>query len=326
MNTSTKACAPRLLTALCLSIAALAAPLSSGSAAAAPVAAPATTASTAIKVGAATKDNASFVAFNKQAGTFASRRTFNSTLPKSFAKSLAGSDVAAGRVSYWSFRPNPKTFATDKKAQAAFSAFLDTVPKGHHTVVMALHEPEDEIRAHKFTLKQWGDTNNVVGRIVHAKKRPELRHGISLMGPWTFDSRSAYYAYSWKSVLDFSLVDVVGIDPYKFRTTDPSMQQMLTKANSGRGTAGVKSAMQVLSSWGKPIAITEFGVNAKDRYTGAKISDTVRGQWITGSYAWMKAWNASNTVKIEAAMYFQLNPGGPYLTGSAVTALNSITP
>jgi len=285
----------------------------------------ATTAAVSIKMGAATKDSASFDAFNAQAGTFRSRRTFNSALPASFAKSLASSDVKAGRTSYWSFRPNPKTFPTDAAAQASFSAFLNTIPAGHQTVIMALHEPEDEIRAGKFTLKQWGDTNNTVGRIVHSKNRPELRHGISLMGPWTFDSRSAYYQYNWNSVLDMSLLDVVGIDPYKFRTTDPSMQQMLTRSNSGNGTAGVASVMQVLASWGKPIAITEFGINAKDRYTGATISDTVRAQWITDAYAWMRSWNASNDVKIEAAMYFQLNPGGPYLTGAAVEALDATT-
>lgn len=313
----------RTLLALALSAAALTAGSLSGPAASA--AETTTTTTTTIKMGAATPDQASFDAFDAQAGTFRSRRTYNSALPSGFTKALAGSDVAAGRTSYWSFRPNPATFPTDTTAQTAFANFLDTVPAGHKVVVIALHEPEDEILAGKFTLKQWGDTNNVVGRIIKSKNRPELRHGISLMGPWTFDSRSSYYSYDWTSALDFSLVDVVGIDPYKFRTTDPSLEQMLTKSNSGRGTVGVQSTMERLSAWGKPIALTEFGINAKDRYTGEVIPDSVRAQWITAGYAWMNSWNASQPVKIEAAMYFQLNAGGPLLTGEAITALDATT-
>lgn len=316
----------RTVLALAVSAAALAATaLSAPAASAAGTTSTTTATTTTIKMGAATKDQASFDAFNLQAGVFKSRRTYNSTLPSGFTKALAGSDVVAGRTSYWSFRPNPVTFPTDTVAQTAFSNFLNTVPAGHQLVVIALHEPEDEILAGKFTLKQWGDTNNVVGRIIKSKNRPEIRHGISLMGPWTFDSRSSYYAYDWESVLDFNLVDVVGIDPYKFRTTDPSLEQMLTKSNSGRGTVGVKSVMERLSAWGKPIALTEFGVNAKDRYTGVVIPDSVRAQWITDGYAWMNRWNAAQPVKIEAAMYFQLNEGGPLLTGEAIAALDATT-
>ena len=278
-----------------------------------------------VKMGAAAKDQAAFDAFDREAGTFEARRTYNSTLPSSFMKSLARTDVAAGRISYWSFRPDPKTFAKDKPAQKKLKAFLATIPKGHQTVVVALHEPEDEIRAHKFTLKQWADTNNAVGRIVRATHRPELRHGICLMGPWTFDSRSPYYGYNWKKVLNFKYVDVVGIDPYKFRNTDPSLERMLTVANSGSGKTKNPSTMAKLSSWGKPVALMEFGVSATDRYTGEPITDEVRARWITDAAAWMSSWNSSHKVPIESASYFQLHPGGPYLTGKAVEALDAVT-
>jgi len=315
----------RTLVTLSLSAAALAVPVLATPAASAAPTVTTSVSPTVIKMGAAAKDQAAFDAFDKQAGTFTSRRTYNSALPSAFPKALAGSDTLANRTSYWSFRPDPKTFPTDTVAQAAFAKFLTTIPAGHQTVIIALHEPEDEIRDGKFTLKQWGDTNNVVGRIVKATNRPELRHGLSLMGPWTFDSRSAYYSYDWESVLDFSLVDVVGIDPYKFRTTDPSLEQMLTKSNSGNGKTPNPSVMDKLASWGKPIALTEFGINATDRYTGAVIPDSVRAQWITDGYAWMNRWNATHDVKIEAAMYFQLNVGGPLLTGEAITALDATT-
>jgi hypothetical protein len=277
-------------------------------------------------MGAAAIDNPTFSKLNAAAGPLKVRRTYSSAIPSSFAKSIAGTDVAAGRASYWSFRPNPKTFASDKAAQAKFSTFLNTIPKAHKTTVIALHEPEDEIRRGDYTLAQWGAANNKVSEIVKSKKRPELRFGISLMGPWTFDSRSPYYNYKWESVLNFSRVDVVGIDPYKFRTTDPSLQQMLTRSNSGNGSTPNPSTMAKLSSWGKPIVLTQWGIVSTDR-SGKPISSTTRAAWIRDGYAWMKSWNATQPVKIEAANYFHLRPaGGCYLTGEALKAFDAVTP
>jgi hypothetical protein len=279
---------------------------------------PAHAATTKPKIGASAIDNASFDSLNRTAGPMAARRTFNSTLPSSFAKSLAGLDVSARRVSYWSFKPNVKTFASDTTAQSAFSAFLNTIPAGHQTVIVAWHEPEDEIRSGAFTLAQWGATNTRLGQIIDSKKRPELRLGICLMGQWTFDSRSPYYSYKWESVLDFRVVDIVGIDPYKFKSSTGSLQQILTKANSGSGGSN-PSTMQKLASWGKPVALMEYGVVTKDRDTGAAISDASRANWISDAYAWMKAWNASSSSpKIEAALYYHLR--GSYLSGQALTA------
>jgi hypothetical protein len=277
-------------------------------------------------MGAAAIDTTTFNNLVSAAGPLNARRTYDSSIPSSFKSSLAATDAAAGRTSYWSFRPNPKTFPTDTAAQAKLSTFLNTIPAGHKTVVIALHEPEDEILRGDYTLAQWGSTNNKVGQIVKAKKRPELRHGISLMGPWTFDSRSAYYKYKWESVLNFDLVDVVGVDPYKFRISDPSLQQMLTKSNSGKGTTPNPSTMAKLSSWGKPIVLTEWGIVSVDR-AGVPISSTTRAAWITAGYNWMKSWNATQPVKIEAALYFHVRPaGGAYLTGAALTAFAKVTP
>jgi len=229
--------------------------------------------------------------------------------------------VSALRVYYWSFKPNVKTFAAVAKAQSAFSAFLDTIPPGHQTVIIAWHEPEDEIRSGTFSLAQWGATNTRLGQIIDSKKRPELRLAICFMGPWTFDNRSPYYSYKWESVLDFRVVDVVGIDPYKFRSTDGSLQQILTTANSGKGGSN-PSTMQKLASWGKPVALMEFGVMSKDRYTGAAISDATRAKWISDAYVWMKTWNASgSSPKVEAALYYHLRD--LYLSGQALTAFST---
>jgi hypothetical protein len=193
-------------------------------------------------------------------------------------------------------------------------------------VVIAMHEPEEEIKRGDYTLAQWASMNNKVSEIVKAKKRPELRFGISLLGPWTFDSRSPYYKYKWESVLNFDRIDVVGIDPYKFKFTDPSLERIVTASNSGNGKTPNPSTMAKLSSWGKPIVLTEWGIVSVDR-SGTPISNTTRAAWITAGYSWMKSWNATQPVKIEAAMYFHLRPaGGPYLTGAALTAFAKVTP
>jgi hypothetical protein len=277
-------------------------------------------------VGASAASNLAFTALETAAGPLGARRTYNGALPRSFSESNAASDVSDRRTSYWSFAPRVATFASDPAAQSAFSAFLDTIPAGHKTVIVAWHEPEDNIRQGQFTLAQWGATNNKVGQIIRSKHRPELRHGICLMGPWTFDSRSPYYRYDWKSVLNFDLVDVVGIDPYKFHTTDPSIQKMLTVPNYGTGGTN-PSTMSRLVSWGKPVAIMEWGVVTTDVTSKLPISDAARAQWIRDAHTWMKAWNERDSIRIEAALYFHLNvsTGNSLLTGQALQAFSATT-
>jgi hypothetical protein len=274
------------------------------------------------KWGASTKDNASFDALNRTAGPLSARRTFQGALPTSFSKSLAASDVAAKRTSYWSFKPNMKTFASDSAAQTAFSKFLDTIPAGHQTVIIGWHEPEDDIAAGKFTVAQYGATQNKLGQIIDSKRRAELRLALCFMGQWTFDNRSPYYKYNWDAVINFSYVDVIGIDPYKFRYSTPSLQTMLTVPNSGAGGSN-PSMMAKINSWGKPAAIMEWGVRAKDSKTGQVIPESARAKFISDGYAWMKSWNANSANrKIEAANYFHLEYNGysNLLVGSMLTA------
>jgi hypothetical protein len=277
-------------------------------------------------MGASATSVTAFNLLNASAGPLRARRSYDDALPSSFTKSAAGADVSSGRASYWSFRPKVATFATDPGAQAAFSAFLDTIPAGHKTVIVAWHEPEDNIRRGQFTLAQWGAMNNKIGQIIRSKHRPELRHGICLMGPWTFDRRSPYYGYDWQAVLNFDLIDVVGIDPYKFHTTDPSVQTMLTVPNYGTGGTN-QSTMARLISWRKPVALMEFGVVRTDVSSGAVLSDASRARWISDAHTWMKAWNERDTIRIEAALYYNLNvsTGDSLLTGQALDAFARTT-
>lgn len=266
-------------------------------------------------------DEAGFNTIDAQVGYGVVRRTYNTTLPSSWAASNAASDVSAGRLSYWSWKPDVMGFPGDTAAQSAFSAFLDTIPAGHECVIMAWHEPENDIAGGDYTLLQWGALQDAVATIVKSKNRPELRTGICLMGPWTFDTRSGRAGWDWNGALNWSLIDVVGIDPY--RTTNGStmsLQTMLTVNNSGSGTGGsAPSMMAELVSWGKTISIMEWGA-----YNSTEASVAT---FITDAYEWMKTWNQGHlSTPIESAMWYNYTLIGADtpLTGVEVDAYAAI--
>lgn len=259
---------------------------------------------------------ATFNTINNQVGQGVIRRTYNTTLPSSWAASNAASDVAAGRESYWSWKPSVTGFVGSSAQQAAFSDFLDTIPDGHKCVIMGYHEPEDNIEGGEFTLAQWGALQDTIATIVKSKNRPEMRTGFCLMGQYTFDARSGRVGWDWEGCLNWDLIDVVGIDPYRMIAGDTkSLETLLTVQNSGTGTGTAPSTMQVLQSWGKPIAIMEWGAWLS--------TDASVATYVTEGYAWMKRWNeAHRDTPIECAMWFnyQLSGNATLLNGPSVTA------
>ena len=275
-----------------------------------------TAANTKPVIGVTGGNEAGFNAINAQVGPVLACRTYNTTLPASWATSAAASDVAAGRHSYWSWKPAVATFPTSTSQKDAFSAFLDTIPAGHKATIVAWHEPEDDIEGGAWTLAQWTALQNAVSAIVKGKGRPNLRVGVCLMGPWTFDTRSGRTAWDW-SGLNWANIDVVGIDPYRLTTgSTMSLQTLLTVNNSGSGTGGTQpSTMAHLAQWGKPVSLMEWGV--------ANSTEASVATFITQGYAWMKAWNQANPATlIESALWYNYtltNTDTP-LTGVEVTA------
>lgn len=272
-------------------------------------------------VGVTGGNETTFNDIDSQVGPVLARRTYNTTLPATFAASTAYSDPSATpeRKTYWSWKPTASTFPTDTAAKNAFSAFVDSIPSGHPTVIAAWHEPEDQIRDGVFTLAQWGALQNSFADIVKSKGRSELQTAFCLMGPWTFDTASAFYTYDWASVVDMGLIDIVGIDPYRWGSgSSMSLETMLTVNNSGGGDGGsAPSTMQVLSSWGKPVSLMEWGV--------ANSTEASAATYITGAYDWMKAWNQThmNGAYFESAIYFNYTDGShpdQYLTGVEIDA------
>lgn len=265
-------------------------------------------------MGGSTSSNTTWTPYQTAIGAQMARRTFEgggSTLPATFAASRAGSDPANDRATYATFKPNQDggiaTFPTSTIQQNWLRSYLRSVPVGHPVTVGCWHEPEDDIADGEFTLAQWKAANQTFGEIVHeinAEKGPgsRLRHSICLMGYWTFDTRG-YGTMDWTfTPQQLAVIDVVCLDPYRYNPGDPSMEQLLTRNNSGSQTGTALSTMTRLLAWGKPIVWAEWAC------TSTGVSDTDRAAWIRAAYTWLKTWNAAHPdVPVEAALYFHNN-------------------
>lgn len=265
-------------------------------------------------MGGSTSSNTTWATYEAAIGKQEARRVFEgggSALPTTFAASRSNPDVAAGRASYQTFKPNQDggmaTFATSTIQQNWWRNFLRSIPVGHRWTGGIWHEPEDDIAAGDFTLAQWKANNQRAGEIVHevnAEKGPNsrLRHSICLMGYWTFDTRG-YGAMDWTfTPAQLAAIDVICIDPYKWNPGDSSMEQLLTRNNSGSQTGTNLSTMAKLLAWGKPIVWAEWAC------TSTGVNDSERAAWIRAAYAWAKAWNVAHPdVPFEALLYFHNN-------------------
>jgi hypothetical protein len=260
-------------------------------------------------VGITGSSNTTFNDINTLVGPVLARRSYDSTLPSSWQTSNGNIDVAAGRTSVWGWHPDTTTFPSSTSQQDAFSAFLDTIPATHRVYITAKHEPEDSITQGTFTLAQWGATLTKIGQIVRGKGRPLLQFGPTFQGTWTFDTRSPYDTYDWRSVLDLAYVDYVGLDPYRTSSgTAATWEQMMTVGNSG-SSSSIRSTMDTMIDWGKPVMLSEFGVFNKPGDTPT-ISEAQKIAFIQGAYSWAKSWNLTHPVGspgfVIGMIYFNL--------------------
>jgi hypothetical protein len=251
---------------------------------------------TGMLVGASTADNTKFNTLNAAVGPLQCRRTYDTNIPTTFSASRAGPDAGTGRRSYWSWKPAPATFPTSSPEQTKLRTFLQSKPAGHQLVVIAYHEPEDNIAANQFTLAQWKATQTVVGDICD-EFGPDVRFCIDLMGPWTFDPDSPYDLWDfWDATFADTTVDVIGFDPYRWNPGDPSLQALMTINNSGAGGGGTTNPMKWARDHGKPVVLTEWGC------TETNVTQASKAAWITAAYQWAKT-----QPDIEALVYFNNN-------------------
>jgi hypothetical protein len=247
-------------------------------------------------------------------GSSANRRTYDGSLPANFEASKAGSanDYEANRESWWSYKPAITSTGISSTSQTALANFLRTVPVGHPFVLTIYHEPEDNIAAGSISFQGWLAAQRQGGAIVdqiNAEKgaNSKLQYASILMSYWTFDTRG-YAGQGWRNLTaaDWANVDIIGFDPYKRNANDPSMEQMMTRENSGTLTGTAESAMSNAVSWGKKIAIPEWGVTRTPN--SGSVTDAQRATWITDAYNWFKAWNTANPNNpVTDATYFHID-------------------
>lgn len=245
-------------------------------------------------MGASTTSDAVFNTLNTAVGGLKARRTYDTGIPVNFAASRAVSDAAAGRRSYWSCKPTPATFASGTN-DAAWLAFLNSIPAGHKFTAIMWHEPEDNIVAGTFTLAQWKAMNNRAGQLMHSLNRPELRMGICGMGPWTFDTRGPYATTEYWDSGFAQNIDTICHDIYRWNPNDPSLEAQLTIGNSGSGGGG-QTPMGWARLHNKPVVLAEWGC------TETSVTQVSKAAWITAAWNWAKAQS-----DVEALVYFHNN-------------------
>lgn len=239
------------------------------------------------------------------------RRVFDgSTMPASFAASKMGPEATSGLRIMWSMKPSLTNIATNTTLKNAFFAMLNTVPWATITEIIATfwHEPEDNIAAGTFTVAQFKTGINTLAAWVaeyvaaHPAAEGKLHVCWILMGAWTFDSTSPYSAYDFITGWDLPKIHYIGLDPYRFKQSEPAMSIQLTQPNYGRPNppAGQKSPLASLLPLGLPFLLPEWASTES-----APVTQADKAQWITDAYTWMKAWNAAHpTQPILYAPYF----------------------
>lgn len=262
------------------------------------------------KLGGTGIDNTEFNAFQSSVNAasppgLACRRTFDgAAVPSSFGVSKMGPESTSGRAQIWSWKPSLANFATNTALHNQLIAFWNTFPWSTlpEVIITLWHEPEDNIAAGTFTVAEYKAAINKLAQLVKAYGQPKLKTCFILMGAWTFDSTSAYSAYDFVTGWDLPSLDYIGLDPYRFKQSEPSMEIQLTSPNYGRANppAGQKSPMASLLPLGKPFIIPEWASTES-----APVTQAQKAQWITDAYAWMKAWNVAHpTQPIVYAPYF----------------------
>jgi hypothetical protein len=106
----------------------------------------------AMLIGAASANlsGSDFAALDTVAGPYTCRRSYDVTLPASFAASAAGIDVGL-RASIWSCKPDLDQLASGA-LDSAIRAFVASIPPTHVCWLTAWHEPDAKIRQDVFTL------------------------------------------------------------------------------------------------------------------------------------------------------------------------------
>lgn len=161
-------------------------------------------------VGAATDQSEdAFEKLEYLVGRMGVRRTYESSLPATFANTAARTDAGL-RASWQSVKSNWANTAAGVYDDA-ITAFAKSVPDGHNLMLTWQHEPENDGGVAADFIKGYQRFYSVVKDV-----RPDILVGPIFIG-WTFDSRNGNRQATQAAYADpigAKYMDFAGIDPY----------------------------------------------------------------------------------------------------------------
>ncbi len=186
---------------------------------------------------------ARFAQVDQEIGPLTMRRSFDSTLPSSFATSAAGDDPAAGLRSFVSWKPpgGDHRGAAAGRYDQQIARWARSVP-ATGVFATAFHEPENDMTAEEFVSFQ----RHVYGVVKNAN--PTIHWGPVYMAYWWDPAEPDHYVgdpNAWWPGAEFA--DFVGLDWYG---NDP--QPMTTSAT-------FRHWHDAMAPTGLPLVIAEYG-------------------------------------------------------------------
>jgi len=221
------------------------------------------------------------------------RRSFNGNFPSTIQTSAASIDLGTARWSVYSFKPDVNAFARGD-LDGRMNTFLDSIPDGHKTTLIAWHEPEDNIARGQFSLSAFIDMQVRLADLIHATGRPELTHGIVLMG-WTLDPRSGRDAESYYPPAVSSRVDYMGWDVYNPYHPEEG------RTNWVRWTEedAAPKIISMARARSKQVMLAEYGTAEHET------NPALKPEYLAAVYRW-----ACDNSEVAALTYFQNTQGG----------------
>jgi hypothetical protein len=233
---------------------------------------------TCLAVGAAVAggetDVARFVRNEQQLGPLTIRRSFDPSLPRSFARSAAAGDAAAGLHSFVSWKPpgGDHAGAAAGKYDEQIAAWARSVPRTG-VYATAWHEPENNMTADQYVAFE-----RHVYTVVKAAN-PTIRFGPVYMAYWWDPAQPRHYVGDPKAwwpgdgYADFAGLDWYGPQPTPMTTSASFLEWYRT-----------------MSATDVPLYITEYGQGVRKRGEPADPSrNAARAQAITTDAAWIHA-------------------------------------
>lgn len=215
-----------------------------------------------------------FVHTEREIGPLTIRRSFDPSLPSSFASSAAAGDQAAGVHSFVSWKPplGDHAGAAAGKYDQQIAAWARSVPRTG-VFATAWHEPENDMTADQYVAFE-----RHVYSVVKAAN-PTIRFGPVYMAYWWDPSQPRHYVgdpKAWwpgNAYADFAGLDWYGPNPTPM-TTSPSFGQWY----------------RTMSATGVPLYITEYGQGVRKPGAADDPSqDAARAQAIRTDAVWIHA-------------------------------------